>query len=1074
MRILKSVILLSVLTWNSYSIEMEFEIENAFEKGALPSSIIKAVNSAYDLNMKGLDALDKGKLDIALTLFDEALTILADYPDALNNKGVVYYRKGNTAAAKEIWEKLSVKDPSYAVSSYNLGLLYSHERQYEAASRLYERALKANSKFVEALVRNGMTAMQLGNKAKGVELLEKAYKIAPDEQDAWLFFAYGKLEIKDTADAISVLKKHQTSPEALKMLGNIESVRKNSKKALEFYQKAASNSSDKAFLVSFANALYDDDNCREALKTLEKYFAGNAPFLEDAYLIAGLASKDCGNNAAALRYFEEGCKYYPKDPILRHNLGQMYFKQKQFDKAETVWSELSDSVQDPSVMYMRAIALRQSGNLDLSEKYVKKALELDNRSEFHDLLGVIYHQKKDDITAESEFKKALKINPENRSAQLNLALLSRKGEDLGLAAGHFEKKLSTCKGDSCADLAFTLSIIYFHNKDITKAIDVLTAVPEKEKDERIYRHIALFYKELHQYDNAIKTLEYTMEHFVLETQTEYELAELYLMGGYYNKAAQRFTALLSKWKQNPWRLYYQMGYSYMEQNDLKKAKECFENSLKSKMDNVAARGLLAFVQNRLGNAEEARALWEKNLKSDPDNPVLWINLGLSFEKDGKYSDALSYYQRAVMLKKGDNELQINIGNAYAGMEKYVDAMNAYTLALSSPKRELAAYNIFLASRKKKDKERAEKSAAILQQEYPSSVYTQRVKAEMYLWKGDTAKAIALLDKISDKDPADNLSLAAVYAARGNSEKTKSYLQTVPSDNQWKNQVKEIEAQLAFKNGKYDVALSQLKSIGDTSLAAQYNIALLSYNAGRYGEALQIAERLLNRATGKDRGDCCRLAGNAAFSLKQWKRARQWYLQLSGIESNNSIVQYNLAVASYNLGEIDPAWKYYQTAKGMDKTIHNKDIEARYALSRGEGKKDSLVIDSVDIWYNEAVELHNSGKDTAAEIIYKKVVAKKPDHSQSWNNLGALYGVRGDIDNAEQSYWKAIEKHHDIPETYINLINLYIELEEFSKARQWIIKGMGHNPDNEQLPLLREKIIEAEKAVKQSVEAERSN
>ncbi len=135
MRMIKNIVLLFVLTLNSYSIEMEFEIENAFEKGALPSSLIKAVNAAYDLNMKGLDALDKGKLDVALSLFDEALTILADYPDALNNKGVVfYYRKGNTAAAREIWEKLSVRIRQMRVI-IQFGLL-TLTRSVLAASRL--------------------------------------------------------------------------------------------------------------------------------------------------------------------------------------------------------------------------------------------------------------------------------------------------------------------------------------------------------------------------------------------------------------------------------------------------------------------------------------------------------------------------------------------------------------------------------------------------------------------------------------------------------------------------------------------------------------------------------------------------------------------------------------------------------------------------------------------------------------------------------------------------------------------------------------------------------------------------
>ena len=52
-----------------------------------------------------------------------------------------------------------------------------------------------------------------------------------------------------------------------------------------------------------------------------------------------------------------------------------------------------------------------------------------------------------------------------------------------------------------------------------------------------------------------------------------------------------------------------------------------------------------------------------------------------------------------------------------------------------------------------------------------------------------------------------------------------------------------------------------------------------------------------------------------------------------------------------------------------------------------------------------------------------------------------YGKRGEIDNAEKAYFKAVEKKHDIPESYANLVNLYIELEEFSKARQWIIKGI---------------------------------
>lgn len=86
----------------------------------------------------------------------------------------------------------------------------------------------------------------------------------------------------------------------------------------------------------------------------------------------------------------------------------------------------------------------------------------------------------------------------------------------------------------------------------------------------------------------------------------------------------------------------------------------------------------------------------------------------------------------------------------------------------------------------------------------------------------------------------------------------------------------------------------------------------------------------------------------------------------------------------------------------------------------------------------------------------------------------MYGVRGDIDNAENSYTKAIEKRYDIPEAYANLVNLYIELEEFTKARKWIIKGMGHNPGSELLEGLREKITQAEIEAEQRAQNKQSD
>lgn len=1061
------VLFVSVVSW---ALEVEFDYDPLGEE-PLPAAISKAVKDAFDLNEKGLDALNKKDYDMALEYFDLALDIIPDYSDAINNRGVVFFRKGIISDAQKIWENLASKDPSYAIASYNLGMIYLHEKNLGASRSLFERAVKTDSKFVEALARLGMVNLELDKKEEGVECFRKAYKISPNYKDAWAFYAHGLITIGDTAKAVSVLEKNSKDVDALKMLGQIEAVRKNSKKALEYFSSAVAKGAEPSLLTELASVQLDEKKCRDALATLKRYFTIKTKHVADAYILAGIASKECGDNAGAIQYFEKGLTSHPNDPILKYNLGQMYFQQKKFNEAESVWEGMSDSLQDPSFFYIRAVNARGLKDYDAAQKLIVRALEMDNRAEYRDFLGVIYHFQKDDKKAEAEFRKALKINPELRSAQLNLALISQKGEDLGVVASDLEQKLKTCSGDSCVNLAFQLSIISYHQKALAKAVSTLENVKDTDKDERIYRHIAIYYKEMNDLKKAVSALETALGRFVLEVQTEYELAELYLLSGAYDKAIERFKALLPKWKENPWRLHYQLGYAYMEKNLLDKAVECFENSIKSKYDNVAARGLLAFVLNRKGNVTEARSLWQKNLKDDPTNPIIWINMGLSLENEEKYEEALEHYKKAAALKPGDKELQINLGNVYAGLNRYNDALHSYNMALNSQKRELASYNIFLLAIKKKDQGKAQEMYKLLKSEFASSDYTKRASAEMSTLKGETATALKELLAIKTKESADWLALAKIYASKGDAQNTNLYLGKLPQESQWIKAANGVKAELAFKEGRFDAAMSLLRASGDTSFVARYNIALAAYNAKNYAEVLNMASRLSSEASGRDHADCARLAGNAAFALKQWDKARSWYNQLSTIEANSSVVQYNLAVAYYNLNDMDKSWIYYERARKLDPKLKNKDIENKYNMSKGIGTDSVQVMDSVDIWYNSAVELQNAGKDTAAEKMYKKILAKDSLYSLAWNNLGALYGVRGDIDNAEKSYTKAIEKRYDIPEAYANLVNLYIELEEFSKARKWIIKGMGHNPGSELLESLREKIAQAESEVAKRKQSE---
>jgi tetratricopeptide (TPR) repeat protein len=1031
---------------------------------ALPAAVVRGVQEAYSVNMRGLDALERGELDSAARCFSKAQSMLPLYSDAQNNMGVVHFRRGNISQATMIWKSVIEKDPTYPIPYYNLGVCDFEEHKFDACVSHMLKAISLNKKFVEAFIMLGRAEFTLGRKRDAAEHFRAANKIAPDRPDSWQFLAFGLVHVGDTAGAQAILSKHQDNAVALKMLGQIASSRKDFPAASTFFKESASRSGDPEQLLEIAVSQLDEHNCKEALATLKQYGAKASVQSADAYLYAGIASKDCGDINAARSYFEKGLSQYPADQILRYNLGQVYFHQKQYDQAESMWNTIADSLDDPSLSYLRSLNARRKGDLDLAETYVRKALKRDERPEFYDLLGTILYAKGKKDDAAGSFRKALKLDPDLRSAQLNLALISQSKDELEKAAVEMEKSVKDCRS-KCQDMLLQLSVLYYRQAEPDKAARLLEGVADGEKTEKIFRHLALYYRDLHEWDKAIRTLERAKTFFVLDVQTEYELAEDYLLSGNSRKAADALTSVLGKWDQNPWRIYYQLGYAYMEMKEFDKAKNHLQQSLKKKPDNLAAQGLMAYILNSQGEVKQARAIWEKTLKDDPSNFTLLINMGLSLEKENGFEDALGYYQKAHLLKPDDNGLQINIGNAYSGMDKNYEAMKAYSLALNSPKRDLAAYDIFLLAQKTKNTEKVQEMFLILEREFPSSPQTLRAKADMLLDNKDTSAALAKLEALPDKDPADWLALARTYAMKRNFAKANQCLDKVPSDPIWQKEKESSRAQMDFMAGNFAAAQNRWKSLGDTSFAIQYDMALAAFFAKNYGDAYALAEKIVGKVKGDERSDVIRLAGNSAIAQKQWKNAQKFYQQLEDVKRNDPLVQFNLAVISYNLGSMEESWTYYQKARQLDPTLESKDIEKRYQSMHGEGGGADAAMDSVDMWYNDAVMLQNDGKDTAAEAQYKKLLDRNPSYYHGWNNLGAIYSARGELAQAEQCYLKSIEKQHDIPEAYANLVNIYIAMGNFKEAQRWIVKGRGHNPDSDLLKDLETKVKEGAKKKK---------
>jgi tetratricopeptide (TPR) repeat protein len=1043
---------------------------------ALPAAILQAAEDAYQFNVRGLDALERGDFNAALELFQQALDVFPQYTDALNNRGVVLFRRGDIGGAQRIWEEVIKRDPQYHVSYYNMGLIHLHSRRPDEALAQFQQALRRNAKFTEAMLRIGAIHMQANRPATALEHFARAYKGAPAHRDAWNFYSYGLLATRDTAAAIKVLQDVGDDATALSQLGRIEASRGRFAQAAEFLGRAVDRGAPRAVLLELASVQIDAGKCRDALSTMTGYFAKERNPSVDAWLLAGFAAQQCDGAAKALEYYDRGLKRHPRDPLLLHNAAQVYFSMQNYAKAEEAWNGIGESAQDPQMLYKRAVAARFRNDAAAAERHVRRAISMDEKAEYHDFLGVLLHSKGDRKAAEDHFRRALRLDPNNASAQLNMALKNRSPADLEKAAADASRRLASCKGGrDCADAALQLSILYYHQNKIGQALSALESVKEADRDLRIFRHLAVYYRESQRHDRAVAVLEAAAAKFPNDMRIRYELAEAHLTTGNPSRAVQIFTALLPTWKENVWRLHYQLGYAYMELNDLQNAKASFERSMAARKNNPAARALLAFVLNRMGDTDKAVGHWEQTVKEDGSNATIHINLGLSYEKKGQYERALESYRRAQSIDPSDRAIHINLGNAYQGLNRIPEAFNAFSRGLESPKRDLAAYNIFLLARKRNDNDRARRMADLLKKEFPASIYNQRVSAEMELVRGDTAKALAAYEAIREKDVDDWHALARIYASRGQRPQAEAALAKLPDDGLWGGQKSVIRARLAFNTGDFAGAYRAYRAAvgaGGPELETNiHNMILAAHHAGEHFEVILASKEHLGRVSGPGRAEIIRITGNSAIASRNWGEARNWFGQLAAIEPRNVVTQYNLAVAHYNVGDIEAAYNQYRRAQALDRKIQNREIEQRYEqFKRGDPPPTAQNAppqasprragrDSLDTWYNRAVDLQNAKKEAQAEALYRKILENDSTFGLAWNNLGAIYGARGDLDEAVNAYLKALE-NQSAPETFANLANVYIALEEFAKAGDIIARGLTSNPNNAMLKRMDQRVRRA--------------
>ncbi|HRO02483.1 MAG TPA: tetratricopeptide repeat protein [Terricaulis sp.] len=208
-------------------------------------------------------------------------------------------------------------------------------RDFEAALREGEAALKADPRHPGALQLAGALHCQLGRPDKGAPLLERSLALA-ENQTTRLNLAKALLDAGRAADARAVLRKSAPSPDAARLLGDVLKSSGDLSGAIAAFRDAVRQRPDYADAWNnLGNALRETGDLDAALEALMRAVQLN-PRAATIQLNLARALSAADQPEAAFQAAQAALNLAPHDPHAKLESAKLHIVAERFDEALTL------------------------------------------------------------------------------------------------------------------------------------------------------------------------------------------------------------------------------------------------------------------------------------------------------------------------------------------------------------------------------------------------------------------------------------------------------------------------------------------------------------------------------------------------------------------------------------------------------------------------------------------------------------------------------------------------------------------------------------------------------------------
>ena len=326
---------------------------------------------------------------------------------------------------------------------------------------------------------------------------------------------------------------------------------------------------------------------------------------------------------------------------------------------------------------------------DLISKAIELAPEI---ADYHANLGIVLQRLQRFAEAEAAQRQALERDPSHTGAQFNLGLVLAAQGRMAEAAVHYAEaaRLSPDLADAHLNLGAALQGLGKSEEALASHARAAELLPG---DPRPWTNRAVSLRQLGRLDEATEALQHaaTLGGGTADASALSALAAALHAAGRMEDAAERYADALRLNPRDSFSLNG-LGLCLKALGQLADAATCFDAATAIQPDHADALDNLGSVRTAQGRPEEAEALHRQAAHHRPDFAGAWNNLGNARHAAGRTVDAWRAWHAALALDPLLAETHTNLGNALRSAERFVEAERSQRRAIRLAPLEAPARN----------------------------------------------------------------------------------------------------------------------------------------------------------------------------------------------------------------------------------------------------------------------------------------------------------------------------------------------------------------------------------------------